>query len=603
MKTLLRKNFIGASLVFTAVMAVYLLTLAPTITNEDGPEFVTAIHVLGIPHPPGFPLYLLIGKIFSFIPFGTLGWRINLMSAVFGALTAVMLYLIIQKTISRYVISFLVSLLLPFSLIFWSQSVTAEVYTLNTFFVALLIYLLMIWQQDQKDKYLYWFSLLYGLCLTNHTMSIVLAPAFTLFILLVNKKIIFNWRLIVKMFGLFCLGLSVYLYIPIRAWQQAVYNWGPITTWQDVVAHITRAKYGDLNPFSSSYSKTGIVLSFLYDIYRQFFWPTIILAAGGVVYFWKKNMPLAALTVGIFLLNSFGLIYLRKYGFALGIDHTYRVYYLPAYFVLVWWLAIIIDYLYQFLLNTIKNNAKLKAVVQATLLIILLSLPVSFVAMNFGQNDLSDYWLTYDYTKGLLSSLEPNSIYYFAYDGSLQTDTEIFALIYFKMVENFRPDVDIISEQNFFYKTVNVKIPDEHYKLSFEDRRRTFFTMVDSVKDRPLYANYPLTSENNNEKKFSLPNGYAYRAYPSLAEARRANQQYYFGTMRNLLEVKDLIHQNPADDGLIGHYFYNLAAIYLVEGDRVKSQDYLVKAIDFDTAPFNHEYHRFIQYRKEWSGN
>lgn len=78
----LRKNFIGAALVFVVVMTVYLFTLAPTITNEDGPEFVTAVYVIGIPHPPGFPLYLLLGKLFSFIPFGSLAWRVNLMSAV-----------------------------------------------------------------------------------------------------------------------------------------------------------------------------------------------------------------------------------------------------------------------------------------------------------------------------------------------------------------------------------------------------------------------------------------------------------------------------------------------------------------------------------------
>ena len=598
---LVNKNFWVAVLVFGVVMTIYLLTLAPTITNEDGPEFVTAIHVLGIPHPPGFPLYLLLGKLFTLIPLGTIGWRVNLMSAVFGALTVSLLYLIIQKTIGHRVISFLVSLLLPFSLVFWSQSVTAEVYTLNTFFVALLILLLLNWQVNQKDKYLLWFAFLYGLSLTNHTMSVVLAPAFALFILLVNRKIIFNWRLILKMFLLFLLGLSVYLYIPLRAWQQAVYNWGPITSWPDVWAHITRAKYDDLSPFSNYYSKTGIALAFLLEIYQQFFWPTILLAIGGLVYFWQKNKPLATLSIAIFILNSFGLIYLRKYGFALGVEHTYRVYYLPAYLMLVWWLAVVSNYLFNFLRELLKNNLRLQKLALVLFFLVLLSLPVSFLLINFEKNDLSDYWLNYNYTKALLESLEPNSLYYFAYDGSLQTDTEVFSLLYFKMVENFRPDVDVISEHNFFYRTVNVDIPRDHYQLTFEDRRKVFFSMLEDIKDRPLYANYAATLDNNDEHKFSLPNGLAYKIYPSLADARQAVSENRLATLPGLDPEQEIKRSNPADDGLIAHYFYNLATVYLIKGDKLKSQDYLIKAINLDSAPFNHEYHRFIQYRKDWN--
>src|SRR3989338_9893026 len=108
-------DFIIASAIFCLVMAVYLFTLAPTIYIEDNPELITAAATLGIPHPSGYPLFVLLGKLFTFIPFGSIPWRVNLMSAFFSALTISFLYLILNKITRRRFISVAVSLILPFS--------------------------------------------------------------------------------------------------------------------------------------------------------------------------------------------------------------------------------------------------------------------------------------------------------------------------------------------------------------------------------------------------------------------------------------------------------------------------------------------------------
>jgi len=594
-----RKNFLFACLVFVLVMSVYLFTLAPSITMEDSAELITAAYTLGIPHPPGFPLYVLLGKLFTFIPLGTIAWRVNLISAVFGALTIALLFVITNKIVKNTLISFCFPLVLAFSSIFWSQSVIAEVYTLNTFLLALLILLLLSWQEKRKDSFLLWFAFIYGLSLTNHTMMILFAPVFTFYILVIDRKIIKRWQLILKMFLLFCLGLSVYFYLFLRAWQKAVYNWGLITDWHGVLAHIMRRQYNDFSPLVNPYGKVGLVISFFFDIYQQFFLPTLLLALAGAVYIYKKNRPFFLLSAGIFLLNSIGIIYLRKYGWALGIDYTYRVYYLPAFLVLTIWLAAIVAYLYDFLSQAFKTKKVIIfRIIQLLFFLVLFSLPPSFLVANYSSCDLSSFWFNYDYYDNLLESLEPNSVYFTAYDGSLQGDTELFSLIYFKMVENVRPDVDIVTEQNFFYKTVFMQVPKEYFALTFENRRKEIFNLLSEIKNRPLYTNYAITLANNDLGWFSLANGYAYKMYPSLEKAKQASLPFYARAIRNLDEVDDYSDYPTA--GLAAHYYYNLAAYYLTQGDKNRSQHNLIRAFNLDTAPFSHEYIRFLDYRTNW---
>lgn len=600
----INRDFLISCLLFFFVLSVFIFTLAPTITPEDSGELVTAAYTLGIAHPPGFPLYTILGKLFTFIPLGTIAWRVNLMSAFFGALTIALLYLVTFRIVKNRIISIGTSLLLAFSSTFWSQSVIAEVYTLNTFLITLLILVLLHWQVARKDKYLLWFSFLYGLTLTNHTTTILIAPAFTIFIIFVDRAILKKWKLILKMFLLFLVGLSVYFYLPLRAiFFEAEFNWGPIKTWKDVWKHVSRAQYNDLKPFENYYSKTGITISFLLELYQQFFLPTLILALGGAMRLWKKNRSIFYLTVGIFILNSLGIIYLRKFGWNLGIEYTYRVYYLPVYLMLMIWLAVVLSYFLEVLSKTLKSfSTQALNIIKIAFYLVVLILPASFLFANYDNNDLSDYWFVYDYNANLLNSLEPNGIYFFSYDGSLQGDTEIFSLLYLKKVENLRADVTVISEQQFFYKDVRLGLPKEYFKLGFEPKRKEILKLVlQSGKDfdRPIYTNFAITENFFDLDFYSLSNGYAFKLFNSIEEAYENKDK--MGSLAPIREFElrpDFVDYGTS--GLLAHYYYNLAHYYLTQGQRQESHEYLLKAFNLDTAPFNHEYTRFLEYRKNW---
>lgn len=103
--TIGRNSLLIALMVCLFSFLVYLKTLAPTITGGDSGELITAAYTLGIPHPPGYPTWCLLGKLFSYLPFGSVAYRLNVMSAFWGALAVGLLYLIILRRIFRVVYS------------------------------------------------------------------------------------------------------------------------------------------------------------------------------------------------------------------------------------------------------------------------------------------------------------------------------------------------------------------------------------------------------------------------------------------------------------------------------------------------------------------
>ena len=216
---------------------VYLLTLAPDLTWEnfgaDGGELITAAYTWGVPHPPGYPTYVLLGKLFSWLPIGTIAYRFNLFSAVcmamasgFVAGTAVSLtsrqenrtqmntdtHRSNSAKIWVYLCPpFAVGLTFAFAPLVWSQATIAEVYGLNLAVLAALVWAVV----GKRPSFL--IGLLFGLSITTHLTSIFFAP---LVFLLVSKS---QWRQWVA--GI-CLGLTPYLLIFVFARSGSPVIWG-----------------------------------------------------------------------------------------------------------------------------------------------------------------------------------------------------------------------------------------------------------------------------------------------------------------------------------------------------------------------------------------
>ncbi len=216
-------------------LLLYLRTLAPTVLYYDLPRLRDSATlqakaaVLGIPDYTGYPTYIMLAHLFTYLPFGDVAYRVNLASAVFGAL-AVGLVALAGARLSGWAAAGMAGgLAFGVAPVFWSQAVIAEVYTLNALFVALVLCLLLAWRGRRRDRYLLAAAFFMGLSLTHHLTSGLLVPAAVLFVLLVDRRKLLEWRLVLKGAGLFVLGLAPYLYLPIRASMDYLprgYLWG-----------------------------------------------------------------------------------------------------------------------------------------------------------------------------------------------------------------------------------------------------------------------------------------------------------------------------------------------------------------------------------------
>ncbi len=190
---------------FILAMAVYMLTVQPSVPFWDCSEFASASIWQQVPHPPGAPLFLLLGKMFHlFIPFGDPGWRLNMLAVVSSAATVFLIYLITVKVIenfsgkpktlgsalSIYISGFIAAGALTFSDTFWFNAVESEVYATSTLFVALITYLMMRWnekaEEHRSEKYLLLIFYLIGLSSGVHLLAIL--TVFSVFTIVFFRK-------------------------------------------------------------------------------------------------------------------------------------------------------------------------------------------------------------------------------------------------------------------------------------------------------------------------------------------------------------------------------------------------------------------------------
>ena len=308
------------------VGATYVATLAPTVLaygtpyTLDSPMLQAAVPVLGVGHPTGYPTYMMLTHLFTYLPFGDVAYRVTLASAVYGVLAVGMVYAVGLLLSRRVAAAGAGALAFGFSGAFWSQAVISEVYTLNALFVASVLLLLLLWRDRRDDRALLIASLLAGLSLTHHLSSGVLVPAGLLFVALVDRSVFSKAGLLLKGACLFALGLLPLLYLPIRALMDAPLNEADPSTPGRFLNLVTGGSFlaesseagRQCSPSALSLEGPAVKLATLgREVLVQF--PLAFLAVGafGAVYLLLRDRAAAGL-VGVVLLGSLahGISYL-----------------------------------------------------------------------------------------------------------------------------------------------------------------------------------------------------------------------------------------------------------------------------------------------------
>jgi hypothetical protein len=197
-----RPSYLAAAIVSLAVFVLYVLTLAPTTAMWDTSEYITAAYTLGLPHPPGNPLFVLIGRVFAILPIApTVALRINLLAAVCSAASAGMWFLITERVLvswfaqrwQRVVGGSLAALIGATAFTVWNQSVVNEkVYTVSLLGIALVSWLMVRWcdapDGRKADRILVLVAYLCGLGYANHMAGMLAAPAVGLAVMVIRPR-------------------------------------------------------------------------------------------------------------------------------------------------------------------------------------------------------------------------------------------------------------------------------------------------------------------------------------------------------------------------------------------------------------------------------
>lgn len=290
---------------FLIPFLVYTITCSRTIPLGDSGEFIIGACTLGIGHPPGFPLYMLLGKLFCLLPIGSHAFRVNLMSGFFGATTCCLTSLILMNLRISPWTALISGLALAFSGTFWAQSVVAEVYTLSSAFMAGIILALVHYGQDRKKTGLYLAAFLWGLSLTNHWPLIVVAtPGWVVFLFWdrdSRRDVIRSLPALLFFVGM---GLIPYLYLPLRASVDPPLNWGDPDTLRSFVTHVLRLRTTETRGYWEPMATLRVLVVFVKEILLKD-WVIIgtVLASWGF-YEGKKKDPRVTWAVTVSWLSS-----------------------------------------------------------------------------------------------------------------------------------------------------------------------------------------------------------------------------------------------------------------------------------------------------------
>jgi len=422
-----------------AVGVLYWRTLLPSVGQADTFEFQVVVPALGVAHPTGYPLYVLLTKPFTWLPLGNVAWRVNLASAVYATAAVLTLFLLLRQLLLdlgtpqeglEWPAALAAALGLAVSPVFWSQAVVAEVYALHHWFVVVILGLLLFpipgWKPTRRWQVI---CFLIGLSFTNHLTTALLLPAVTLAWLWERPRgRTVDWLVAG---GLMLLGLSVYLFIPLR-WPAL--NDGARMTLAEFLAYVTGDQFhgalrldGWLDPVR--WTIVGRLLR------EPFGWAGLGLAAVGTA------------RLGIRHLRAFVLTGVTFLGFVLyGLDYyvaDVSVFVLPAHGVLALWLGLGLDWCIAGLSRCCAALCPRRpalagrwgALVGAGVACLL---PLSAIWTNFprvdqSQNQGGDAWGEYV----LSLPLEPNS-------AVLADVTKFAPLYYVQQIEGLRPDLDIL---------------------------------------------------------------------------------------------------------------------------------------------------------------
>jgi len=409
--------------------------MGSSVSVEDSADSILGAVTLGVIHPPGYPLYTLLGYLFQLLPFGSSAYKVNLLSGVCGSLTLSLMYLTLRAWVS-WLPALVCSSSLGLTSVFWFYSTFAKGYTLNTLLLVSTLFLILKFNfapYEKRKNDLHAICFLFGLGLSHHYPLFILSSIS--FGLLLNRKLV-RLRDLSKGLLFVALGLSPWLYLVIQAYRSEalLYNFGKISDLQDVLRHISRSLYGDEAGGGTldRFYLLGYIGRSLAEDYLLFV-PFILYGI------WKSYRRRLTLFYP-FLLGAFSTSVILLFSLTFPNDpdhHAFLLQYLlPCYLFIGAFGAIGFQ--------AVLDSASLpRRVAYAAAILAFPTQVYSQVYLGFPKAFQRNDHLVEVWAKALLQTLEPRS-------ALLLCGTESMAIYYFYLIEKVRPDLTVYDHFSLF---------------------------------------------------------------------------------------------------------------------------------------------------------
>lgn len=440
LRRLCSRPLVCALLVGLCSLGVYVATMAPGLTwahdSSDGADLATAAYVLGIAHPPGYPSYALLAHPFTRLPVGSIATRTNLFSACCAAAAVAVLAWGWVRKGRRWVSAASSAGVLALSPLLWSQAVVTEVHALNALFAALL--LVAAWRAGQSGRrqaaICVGIGLLWGLSMGNSPTALFFLP---LVLLALRRRRGWIWGALGT-----ALGLSVYLYLPLRATANAALNWGDPRTVDRLWWMVSGALYR-VYLFAIPPAAVGTrLLAWLGLLSEQFLGIGLAFVLLGAMNLWSSDRGFLVAGGSMVLLCSL---------FAIGYDTTDSyLYLLPAVVCLGLWLGVGLDSL----LRTIRSRrpALYRAACLVAVLVPAVAMGVRWPEMSLRHDREAEQFL-----EDVLAQAPPRALFL------SQHDAHTFSLRYAQVARGQRSDLVVVDldllGQDWYTGQLSTRLP------------------------------------------------------------------------------------------------------------------------------------------------
>ncbi len=416
------------------VFGVYFATLCPTIPEGDGGQLTAAAYNWGVAHPPGYPIYMVLAKFFTMIPYGSVAARVNLLSAACSAAASALLFLTMRHWTKSQWAGIASAGLFAFSPLVWRYAVISELFALNNVFVIALFYLFLRFHQTRLNHYALIGAFVFGLGLAHLQTILFFGLPIAFFVLSASRE---RLKLFLRMCLAVFLGLLPYAYLPFSASLSPLVTWGDGGSLSGFFAHILRSDYGLLK-LGPTQTKPEFLFSlslYLQSVFSETLFIGVVLALFGIRASLKNEKKAKIRGPAFTSVCAFGLYMLVFHALAnLPINEPHfqevhsKFWLAPNLFVFMW---IGVGF------AEIEKQFKTRYLAPA----IALGLCLIQITTHYQSEDQSQNWSIHRFGEKILNSLPEHAL--IISEGDNYTNT----LRYLQGCEGLRPDVRIIDAQ------------------------------------------------------------------------------------------------------------------------------------------------------------